>query len=46
LTKTYRCKFTANFLVEAENKDDAFWEFEDQIDLSQVVIKETKEKID
>lgn len=44
--KTYRVKFKANFLVEAEDEDDAYDQFEEQVDLSQVVIKETKEKID
>lgn len=44
--KVYRCKFTANFLVEAEDENDAYDQFEDQLDLSQVIIKETKEKID
>lgn len=44
--KTYRVKFKANFLVEAEDEDDAYEQFEEQLDLSQVIIKETRAKID
>lgn len=44
--KTYRVKFRANFLVEAEDEDDAYDQFEEQLDLSQVIIKETRAKID